>query len=99
MPALSMKRHHFVEKREFLPKSAISWKNGGFCRVCPPESAISWRKMRQRKSDITSEREFLVCVYWSVAMGIYLMICSEVTVCIPSVADASYGGSVGNATF
>lgn len=45
------------------------------------------------------EREILVCVYWFVAMGIYLMICSEVTVCIPSVADASYGGSVGNATF
>ena len=49
--------------------------------------------------DLGCEREILVCVYWSVAMGIYLMICSEVTVCIPSVADASYGGSAGNATF
>lgn len=49
--------------------------------------------------DLGCEREILVCVYWSVAMGIYLMICSEVTVCIPSVADASYGGSVGNTSF
>ena len=49
--------------------------------------------------DLGWEREILVCVYWFVAMGTYLMICSEVTVCIPSVADASYGGSVGNTSF
>ena len=68
--------------RPYPRKGTISWRNGSFCRVCPSKSAISWRKIRQRKADITSEREFLVCVYWSVAMGIYLMICSEVTVCI-----------------
>ena len=31
--------------------------------------------VEENKADITSEREILVCVYWFVAMGLYLMIC------------------------
>ena len=62
-------------------KAPFRGKTGVYA-VSPPESAISWRKMRQRKSGITRdkqicERDLMVCVYWFVVMSMCLPVCSK----------------------
>ena len=67
--ALSMKRRHFVEKREFL--SGLSTKIGHFVE----ENVAAQADMTRDKQ--ICEREISVCVYRFVAMGLYLMISPE----------------------
>lgn len=67
--ALSMKRRHFVEKREFL--SGLSTKIGHFVE----ENVATQADMTRDKQ--ICEREILVCVHWFVVMSMFLLVCTE----------------------